>query len=238
VKYIDRIGLEVEGGWPGKPRIPPFEDLTLVADHSIDGTTLPTDKPLTSTHVGEAVSLPLPMEEVEEWLTKYWPKETNRTCGYHIHISLRSPFHYMLLTKKAYAILLRKRMWALGLDRGFPKTHYLFARLSGDNPFCTFNFDASGQMNIREKRVGMRLRYGFLNFAKNIHGTVEFRALPTFDNVADAKAFTFEFLNVTEEFLERELLQVSEMKRTLSLTACGATGHKIEQTRGDKEVCA
>lgn len=235
--FIDKVGLEVEGGWEGPKLVPPFDDLDLIADHSIDGTTLHRDKPMLSPHVGEAVSKPLPLAEVSPWIDKYWPTETNNTCGYHIHISLKNPLHYMLLTKKAYAILLYKQMNALGVERGFPKEHYLFKRLSGENPFCALSFDASGQINVREKRVGMRVRYGFLNFAKNIHGTVEFRALPTFDNKDDARAFTMHFINVTEDYIASELRRLPSMKRSLVLEESNGL-HKIIRTKGDTTVCA
>jgi hypothetical protein len=78
----------------------------------------------------------------------------------------------------------------------------------------------------------MRIRYGFLNFALGIHGTMEFRALPTFDNVDDARAFTFHFLNVTEQFVEDETRQLSRLKRSLCIEErCGKT-HFIK-TKGD-----
>ena len=228
---INRVGLEVEGGWNGKPGVPPFDDLRLVADHSIDGTTLPTDKRLETPHVGEAVSEPLEVAQIADWIGKYWPHATNITCGYHIHISLKNPLHYMLLTKKTYAIRLKKAMEALARERGLGPDHYIWMRLRGNNPFCNIDFDSSGQMAVKEKRVGMRIRYGFLNFALGIHGTMEFRALPTFDNVDDARAFTFHFLNTTEQFIEDEVKKLPKLTRSLTIAEnFGKTS--FNQTKG------
>lgn len=205
MRIIDKVGLEVEGGWPGEQRVPPFDDLDLVEDRSIDGQTLARDKPMLSPHVGEAVSKPIPPEEAEAWIKKYWPNETNKTCGYHIHVSLVEPLYYMLLTKKRFAFTVIREMERLGKHIKLPNNHYLWERLSGNNPFCTLSFDASTQMDIKAKRVGMRVRYGFLNFAKNIHGTVEFRALPTFDSVDHALLFTKKYFETVEEFVKGEL---------------------------------
>lgn len=231
MSIIKLVGLEVEGGWNGKPFVPPFKDLNLTADHSIDGTTLPTDRRLTTPHVGEAVSEPIEVVQVADWIEKYWPNETNITCGYHIHLSFNNPLHYMLLTKKSFAVKLRKSMLDLALERGLPDTHYIWARLSGRNPFCLIDFDSASQIAVKEKRVGMRVRYGFLNFALNIHGTMEFRALPTFDNSDDARAFTFHFFNVTEQFIEDEMKRLGTLRRSVSITeSLGA--HTITRTKG------
>lgn len=231
MNIIKLVGLEVEGGWDGKPFVPPFPDLTLVADHSIDGHTLTADVPLGCTHVGEAISKPIPVDEVADWLTKYWPHHTNLTCGYHIHLSFVKPLYYMLLTKKAYAIRLKKSMEYLGRERGLPPNHYLWGRLTGTNPFCMMDFDSSSQMDVKEKRVGMRVRYGFLNFALKLHGTMEFRALPTFDNVDDARAFTFHFFNITEDFIKEEVAQLSNLRRSISMKETMGY-HEYTRTKG------
>jgi hypothetical protein len=231
VNIIKLVGLEVEGGWNGKPFVPPFEALALTYDHSIDGTTMPTDKRLVCQHIGEAISPPIEVDKVADWIEKYWPQHTNITCGYHIHLSFHSPLHYMLLTKKSYAIRLKKAMENLARERNLPPEHYIWHRLSGRNPFCNMDFDSAGQMSVTQKRVGMRVRYGFLNFALNIHGTMEFRALPTFDNTDDARAFTFHFFNVTEQYVQDEVANIRNLKRSLSLTEVMGS-HEILRTKG------
>lgn len=201
---INLVGLEVEGGWNGKPMVPPFEDIDLAADLSIDGTTMTTDNRLLLPHVGEAISPPLPVEAVDDWIERHWPHGTNITCGYHIHVSLKNNLHYMLLTRKSFMLQVMRNMRSLALDLGLPPNHYIWHRLSGTNPFCTYQFDAGAQMEIKKKRVSDRTRYGFLNFAKGVHGTMEFRALPTFENAILAKRFTHLYLNLIEEYCEKE----------------------------------
>jgi hypothetical protein len=213
---INRIGLEVEGGWDGEPYIPPFDDLDLVADGSIDGVTVQSDKPLRCAHVGEAVSSPLTRDEVEEWIKKHWPLHTNITCGYHIHVSVKKPLYYFLLTRKTYTLQLRAQMWNLAKDLKLPDGHYIWKRLDGTNPFCLLNYDASGQIGVKVKKVGMRVRYGFLNFAKNIHDTMEFRALPTFESPELALKFTNVFLDGVEEYVKSA--SQASLARSISLS--------------------
>lgn len=232
---IHKVGLEVEGGWPGIPGINPFDDLALVADRSIDGRTLAADHPLLAlAHVGEAVSEPLPADQevIDKWIDKYWPTAANNTCGYHIHISLKSAGNYMRLTSKAFLYSLIEKMKEIGLREGLPKTHYLWRRLNGANPFSMHHFDCSSQIRMARKSVGDRTRYGTLNFAWKIHGTVEFRALPTFESKGLAKVFTREYLEFVEGWLiENKNLFTETYSATLHNRA-GITGMSI----GTEEV--
>src|SRR5512136_62524 len=91
---ILKVGFEIEGGWEGKPGVAPFTDCMVIADHSINGQTLHGAEPIDAPHVGEVVSEPIPYaEDWEGWLTTHWPNaepehRTNRTCGFHIHLSV------------------------------------------------------------------------------------------------------------------------------------------------------
>jgi hypothetical protein len=80
--------------------------------------------------------------------------------------------------------------------------HYLYMRLSGRNPFCLFNFDPTHQIEVQEKRIGMRTRYGVINYCHGLHKTVEFRGYPTFDNPDHAVEFTHVYLNRVKLYLE------------------------------------
>jgi hypothetical protein len=199
---IDKIGLEVEGGWAGQRFINPL-DIPIIADHSVDGRMFPHDKPMKSPHVGEVISEPMSCEAefIEEWINKYWPTEANNTCGYHIHLSFTKIKDYSLLTRKSFLFGLIKRMKDLGKELGLGPKHYLWHRLDGQNPFTTINFDAVHQVNIRKKQVADRRRYGMLNCCWNIHKTLEFRALPTFREKIHAKQFTHAYVDEVEEYL-------------------------------------
>jgi hypothetical protein len=201
-KYINKIGLEVEGGWGGERGIAPFDDLDLTADRSIDGTMMRTDRAMTSVHVGEAVSEPIDREAVDEWINKYWPTEANITCGYHIHVSFRKPFWYTLCTRKSFFLHLLAKVEAKMEEIPLGPRHYLRRRLQGQNVFCNMDFDAAGQIRVQERRIVNRVRYGALNFAHGLHGTMEFRLYPTFRNKKEARIFTHVYLDAINEYLD------------------------------------
>jgi hypothetical protein len=199
--FIDKIGLELEGGWGGTPAVNPFKDEVIIVDRSIDGQTMPNDGPMQSVHVGEIVSKPMQLDGWEKWLRKYWPTEANNTCGYHIHISLKKPLYYMLLTRKQFLFDLMDDIMTEAKKLELKEDHYLYQRLSGRNPFCTFNFDASTQIGVVEKRIGMRTRYGVINYCHGLHKTMEFRGYPTFKNKDHAVRFTNVYLKKVEDYL-------------------------------------
>ena len=200
---INLVGLEVEGGWDGEHCKRPFL-AKIIADHSIDGRTLASDRPLTCTHVGEVVSLPLFPDDVviRNWITTHWPQHTNITCGYHIHTSYASMKDYTALTTKHFLTNLVEVIVEKGKALNLPTNHDLFKRMYGNNPFTMYNFDASNQLRMKAKSVGDRLRYGMINCSWGIHGTIEFRGYPTFETPELALEFTTLYLNFIEDYLE------------------------------------
>ena len=206
---LDKVGFEIEGGWDGTPRISPFSDIALIADHSINGQSLGNAPAIAAAHVGEAVSPPLALEDGkwEEWLTIHWPNaeprhRTNRTCGFHIHVSTKSLKDYTLLTSKSFLFALRVKMEEVGKAVKLPKKHIFWERMGGFNRFCELDFEAAQQMRVRRK--GGNNRYGWLNFAWEMHGTMEFRALPTFRDAKVGVRFAKEYLDFIESWLEAQ----------------------------------
>lgn len=93
-KGIEKIGVEMEGGWEKKP-------LNLYDDVSIK---------VTGNYVGEVSSPPMSLseiEKIEEWIRKNYPSFCNETCGFHVHISLRDNLDYArLMTQNFYEYFL------------------------------------------------------------------------------------------------------------------------------------
>jgi hypothetical protein len=147
----------------------------------------------------------MPIEsDWQGWLTTHWPNaapehRTNRTCGFHIHISLDNWRSYAHLTSKSFLLALRDRMIEVGKEVDLPKKHSFWERMHGANTFCDLFFDPAAQMRLTTK--GGRVRYGWLNFAFNMHGTVEFRALPTFRDAHVAVRFSDEYFQLVERWL-------------------------------------
>lgn len=189
-EYVDKIGIELEGGWD---EIPAGGE--IIADLSIDGNTFSTDKYLTDKHVGEIVSPPLPLEDWKAWAAHFWPTSINITCGLHIHTSFKEKRHYALLMKSSFERKVRASQRKLAEELELPKKHYIWHRLDGANPFALFgNVAPSEQVGITEKRIGMRTRYAALNYCFSMHGTIEYRVLPMFDVPAEAFRFVDNYL--------------------------------------------
>lgn len=223
--HINKVGFEIEGGWDGEERVSPFSDLVLVDDHSIDGRMQASDRRLTTTHIGEAISPPMSPDPLvwRSWLQEHWPTDSNLTCGYHIHISLNSLKDYSFLTHKSFLYEVQRVLWKAALGLKLPPKHYIWNRLSGVNQFAQYSTDTTRQIGIRAKRVADPVRYGFLNYCYHLHKTLEFRALPTFETAALAIAFTQIYFDTVESYLDN--LSNTVVSRKVALKY-GPTGHK------------
>lgn len=212
MSHILQVGFEIEGGWKGTPRVSPFTDITLIEDHSINGQTL-KGEPIRATHVGEAVSPPIDFNEVQDgkpsweiWLSSHWPDadpphRTNSTCGFHIHASLDNFLNYSLLTSKTAVFWLRDQLIAHANTLKLRPKHSFWNRMNGANQFCNFQTDPARQMRLNSKN-GSRDRYGFLNYSYGVHGTVEFRALPTFRDAHIAVSFANAYFKFLDQWLD------------------------------------
>jgi hypothetical protein len=213
-QHIDKVGFELEGGWDGVRGISPFTDITLIEDGSINGQGLRGERggqAINATHVGEAVSPPMSITEAvdgevvwKKWLLSHWPNaaapnRTNCTCGFHIHISLLSMKDYAFLSSKVFLFDLQDAMLTLGKALDLSPRHHFWERMEGKNRFCRFIFDAASQMKVKKDGGVYNVRYGMLNFSWRAHGTVEFRALPTFFEAELGLKFAeayLEFVNI------------------------------------------
>jgi hypothetical protein len=206
---IDRIGIELEGGWEDYPPDWKGKVVHIIQDLSIDGRTLPTDKRLEETHVGEVVSPPLSLDEWRGWLSAMYPNGVNITCGLHVHLSFTKKRDYSMIMSKSFERKVLGGAGTLARMKELPKDHYLWARLKGNSPFASFMILPKEQVKVKEKRIGMRARYAAFNHCFSMHGTVEYRVLPMFPEGADlAQEFIENYLSVVEAELERTEKQV------------------------------
>lgn len=203
---IDKIGVEIEGGWEGEPYISPFKDISLIADGSIDGQNLKT-KRLGTVHIGEAVSPPFPFEklkELEEWIISHYPSGVNETCAFHIHVSLLSDDDYSTLMSWKFTrrFLMAAVEW--GKDEGIGAKSPFWERVFGRNLFCTKAFNPDAQAAKVEKRHNDKERYGVFNFCHGVHHTVECRVFPAFATSQQAVSALKFLLKFIQKFLDKE----------------------------------
>lgn len=203
---VKSIGFEIEGGWDGTIGVSPFKDISLIHDHSINGQTL-EDRRIVACHIGEAVSPPFLLEDDwVGWLTSHWPNaeppnRANNTCGFHIHVATHSKRDYSLLTYKSFLFYLRDRMMLHGQKVDLPKSHNFWKRMDGFNRFCQLDFNPAAQICLIKTNGVQNTRYGWLNYSWRAHGTIEFRALPTFRDASVGKSFAVEYVRTIDDFL-------------------------------------
>jgi len=186
-KYIDKIGIELEGGWR---EIPPAGKPYY--DGSIEGIDAPI--------IGEIASPPIPAEkisELEKWLRQNYPHRVNNTCGFHIHISLRNLLFYsQLLTPEFHQFLLQElHKW--GEENEIPSSHYFWKRLNGAR-YTRKEWRAEEQIFATEKTTS---RYCQLNFCFRLHKTVECRIFPQFEKKKWAILALKKYIWIVEEWL-------------------------------------
>lgn len=184
IPYIDRVGLEVEGGWVGATVRP-----QLHRDGSLNGLQCP---------YGEAISRPIKrLDYLRKWIDKNWPTEVNSTCGYHIHVSLKSTGDYSRLMDKEFHDFVIARLTTWGKEWGC-KNKEFWSRLEGHNSYCKAQWQADAQTRVRGKDS---VRYAMLNFCYLHKGTVELRVLPAFKNKLTAISATECYLTGIGEYL-------------------------------------
>lgn len=196
-KKIDRLGVELEGGWDKT-----FSDTIIQHDGSVHLplTSTVTGKP--SRHYGEIPSPPFTdLDTLKEWLVKHYPTAVNSHCGFHVHISLRKNLYYSQLMDKAFFKFFRQGAEKWAHRQNFPSDDLIWHRLKGQNKFCTTAFMPHQQTQIIVKEQNDVRRYTMLNYCYGMHGTVECRVAPMFAKPELAFSWVEFIVKTVEEWL-------------------------------------
>ena len=158
---------------------------------------------------GEMVSDPGSLPVVFEFMDKYWPDETNKSCGMHVHISLKSNLDYSrLMSVRFYRHFMRK-MKIFGERRHIHPNSPFWERFEGKNRYCERN-DKDGRPDFRDLMKDQPLgknrdsRYRHVNFCYGKHGTVEIRMLPMFKKISVAKSAVTYMTGLIERYLRKK----------------------------------
>lgn len=177
---INRIGIELEGGWTKLP-----EGTALAHDGSVRvGTgdpvleaeinTLTTNynnglltrtryeaaiRPLVARRdaaaskllTGELPSEPLEPSKFVAWMKKFYPSHVNETCGLHVHMSFESALHYQRLMTPAYQGTVVRYLTDWAKEEGLPSSHPIWSRLKGESRYCQLKYFADAQAQTRSK---------------------------------------------------------------------------------------
>lgn len=203
-KYIDMIGVEIEGGWDAPPKV------DLQQDESI------TLRNGTCPFIGEVQSEPGNFETVSKFIDENCPDYVDPSCGFHIHVSLKSTNFYLALTDKAFHDFFKKKAKEWATDQGLKPTHRFFKRLVGENKHCRDIFRPEEQIACRTKNdarahIGSipedQIRRTQLNYCYGIHRTIENRLFPCDTNPALLKSGVKMYIDTIEEFLDDHKLE-------------------------------
>lgn len=210
---IQRVGIELEGGWDKLPAgVKPIRDGSVVFPDMLVN------------HLGEVPSPPMEVKMYPAWLKVTYPHHVNETCGMHVHMSFKTALTYSRLMVPTFPSTVVKYVseWA-GREK-LPKSHPLWARLAGKCDFCKLEFFADEQAKTTQKDYDRRRhgnRYQAVNYCYGTHGTVEIRLLPMMDEVDQAQRAIQELLDITNGFLlatakKEEKVQVKHVVEDVS----------------------
>lgn len=185
--YIDKVGVEIEGGWDVQPPCGPVGS---------DGSVC-----VTAPIRGEIRSRPMKQwDTIEGYVNDNWPVHTDRTCGFHIHVSVKNTHLYSALMDKRFYDFFLARMEAWGRANDIQNAEF-WDRLKGQNQFCKKEWKPDNQAEVASKHATDR--YTHWNFCWTLHTTAECRLLPTFKKKHVAVKAVREVLSIVEEWLDK-----------------------------------
>lgn len=194
VKYINKVGIELEGGWSERvgdvircrPRHLKSDGSVCV---SLDGIGW----------VGEIASHPItPSAQVlGQWIRRNYPDKVNDTCGIHVHVSTLWENDYAKLINRDFQVCLFQFLKDFGEKHKLGTNHELWTRLKGGRSYCKPQWKGNSQFE-----GGSDDRYTAINFmAYKRHGTVEIRVLPAFRDAHMAVKGIYTVIRAVESFL-------------------------------------
>lgn len=218
MKYINLVGVELEGGWKIAPPSKVHSDISVHVEDQVG------DVPYQA--AGEVSSEPMNLEKLSEWVYKNYPDYMNSSCGLHVHVSLKSNTDYIKLMSRDFQSYFLKKMEEWGKKTGLSDRHLFWARLLGYNNFCRKQHRPDEQILLAQKQDRDE-RYTQINYCYKMHKTIECRLFPMFKYSRVAMSAILAFIDCVESYLD-EHREVEEFK---PITI------EIDKPHGDKLLC-
>lgn len=192
-KAYDRVGVEIEGRFlnvADVSREVRNSGATCCGDGSIRYGYTQNCEPL------EIQTKPGTVVEQLRQLARFYPDESDTSCGMHIHVSFTDPGSVTALCSPEFMEYFTNRWNAWGVAQGLSPNSEFFRRLQGENDFCMPNGDYDFEHPYATDR------YRQLNFlAWNEHKTIECRLLPMFRSARLAYSALVELVSIYEDWL-------------------------------------
>lgn len=191
-RFIDKVGVELEGGWNTMP------SLRVKSDGSVNA--------FGSAVTGEVVTNPSSdIEKIILDIETNYPEVINKSCGFHIHTSFKNLNYFSCLTLEDFYEFFFTKMNQWGKD--YPcKNPEFWDRLNGTNTFCLKDFNPELQL---ENSFSRYTQVNFCAFCH--HKTVECRLLPMFKAKTTAIAALRAVLNVYEEWIANNISRLGRL---------------------------
>ena len=205
-KHINAVGIEFEGGWAShkvdsKPTIMGTIGAKMVRPRApkalkYDGSVTITNSE--ASYKGEIASPPLQIRNVKGWIDRNHPDIVNKTCGTHVHVSVKDRNLYTQLTTPDFHEFYLKHMGRWG--RKYLKNDDEFwKRFNGNNTYCKKEFKPAEQIADTNRGAD---RYTQINYCYGLWKTLEFRMLPAFNDPWKTTSAIFQTLLIVENWLE------------------------------------
>ncbi len=202
--YINKIGVEIEGGWAESPAIEVKHDGS-VKFPGVRGVN----------YVGEIVSTPYKnIESLRKWVVENYPSFINNTCGLHVHYSFNNRFHYSALMEETFKEFFLVEMNSWGKSNNVEESEF-WDRLNGKNIYCTHkNWNPEKQASLLRKYED-NIRRCTWNFCYSLHGTAECRVLPTFQQKETAWNAIIKLTEIVETWIHQYKDNISEHREEI-----------------------
>ena len=235
VNRISRVGVELEGAWTIPPDMQIVHDGSVHVERpkvkkdptpaamvmmtpaearrivNGDGPIFNTKAPAAFFAVGE-IPTPKPglaIEDVKEWMTKYYPQIVNETCGMHVHMSFMRKLHYHRLMTPNFTTTMVASLLEWSEEEKLGRDHPIWNRLKDPNhPHCAHTYCGDKQVTVTKKDYHSRgkpySRYTAINYCMGQHGTVECRLLPMMETTEQGVRAVMRVLDTTNKFLAKD----------------------------------
>lgn len=198
LKFINLVGVELEGGWDHAPE-------RMIRDGSVN-----FPRALNVQYPGEIPSPPFPFTDaLKKWIKENYPPHVNETCGFHIHVSFTRLFYYQVLMSKKFFDFFLKEAKKWGEDQGVTNEAF-WNRLNGRVHFCAPAYHPDEQAAARGKGPA---RYSALNYCFSLHKTIESRLMPMFETPDEA----WEAVKFTVNTMRRYLAKQVRIERNAAI---------------------
>ena len=210
INGVTKVATELEGGWAKAPH-------NMYRDGSVNARLVPAcpyhsnnqSNDEDSFHdetdctcnggTGEcSSSICNSLQEVNEFIDDGYPDYMDSSCGLHVHVSFGENMltYAKLMSPKFWRYYLKRyREW--GIRNNINRGSRFWSRLEGTS-FAKKKFQPTKQYQLQHKS---QERYCMLNYALALHGTLESRMLPMFNESRIAKSAIAEFVDIVNTYI-------------------------------------